>query len=64
MFSCEGLKNCLMETKTYQGTLEQLICELLPTALISDVYTICEKNNYPEDKVINVQTFNNKLLVW
>lgn len=48
---------------TYVGTLEQLI-DQLPTAAITPVYRICEKNNYPEDKVIHVQIINDKLLVW
>jgi hypothetical protein len=49
--------------KQFKGTLEQLI-EQLPTAAITPVYRICEKNNYPEDRVINVQIINGKLLVF
>ena len=49
--------------KTFVGTLEQLI-DQLPTVAIMPVYRICEKNNYPEDKVIHVQIVNDKMLVW
>ena len=49
--------------KTFVGTLEQLI-DQLPTVAIMPVYRICEKNNYPEDRVITVQIINNKLLVF
>ena len=49
--------------KTFVGTLEQLI-DQLPTAAITPVYRICEKNNYPEDRVVTVQIINDKLLVF
>lgn len=40
--------------KDFKGTLEELM-EELPTAAITPVYRICEKNGYPEERIINVR---------
>ena len=49
--------------KSFQGTLEELMDEL-PTAAISPVYEICEKNNYPEHRIVNVEIVGTKIIVW
>lgn len=49
--------------KQFKGTLEQLMSQL-PMSAVTPVYRICEKNNYPEDRVITVQIINDKMLVF
>lgn len=55
--------NVMKYYKQFKGTLEQLMSQL-PMSAVTPVYRICEKNNYPEDRVITVQIINDKMLVF